>query len=112
MRRSVLTWSDGRVICPIDVAETRAERRRGLLGQTSIACPLWFPNTRSVHTVAMRLAIDVVWVSPTGEVLDIRTLMPGRVTPPKWSAAALFELAGGGATELQLAVGQNVTVQP
>ncbi len=111
VRRTFLVWSDGQVICPIDVAETRAERRRGLLGQSTIERPLWFPRTRSVHTVAMKVPIDVVWVSATGEVLDIRTMPPTRVALPKWSADSLFEMSAGGVDRLGLAVGQRVMLR-
>jgi len=71
---------DGRQVAELEVASTRRARRRGLLGLTTVAGALWLPGVRSVHTVGMRLALDVAWVTPTGVVRRVATMVPGRLS--------------------------------
>lgn len=63
-------------------ARTPAEQRRGLLGREGLADgeALYFPGVRMIHTVGMRFAIDVAFLSPDGVVKDLRfSLRPGRL---------------------------------
>ena len=55
----------------IEPAFDSASRRRGLLGRTTFAegAALIIAPCNSVHTFFMRMAIDVVFVSRSGEVL-------------------------------------------
>lgn len=56
-----------------------------LLGLSSLrevppATALLLPRTRSVHTLGMRFALDLVWLDLEGRVVRIdRTVPPGRV---------------------------------
>ena len=62
-------------------ARTPAEQRRGLLGRDGLAAgeALFFPRVRMLHTVGMRFPIDVAFLSPDGDVKDLRvSLRPGR----------------------------------
>jgi len=62
-------------------AATSAEQRRGLLGRDGLetGCVLYFPGVRMLHTLGMRFAIDVAFLSPEGLVKDLRcSLRPGR----------------------------------
>ena len=53
---SVWLVCDGRVLASAEVAATRAERRRGLLGRDGFDGALLLERTRWVHTLGMRFA--------------------------------------------------------
>src|SRR3954454_22008295 len=73
---------DGTPVAPLVVADTRATRRRGLLGSDSLAGALWLGPCSSVHCVGMRYPIDVALVDRRGRVRKVATLPPGRMTLP------------------------------
>jgi len=64
----------------IEIAETRAERRRGLLGRAIIepGTAMLFPNARSVHTLGMAFPISVVFLDRTSRVVGVERTPPGR----------------------------------
>lgn len=99
---------DGRDVGPLAVASTGRARSRGLLGRDGLAGALWLPRVRSVHTVAMRFAIDVAWVDRAGRVLRATTLPPGRVTRWLPRAAGVLEAEAGAFAAWGLKVGSTV----
>jgi uncharacterized protein len=93
----------------IKTAKTFFQRAVGLLGRSQLRMDegLYFPNTRSVHTVGMRFAIDIVYVNECDEIVEIhQSLQPFRIS---WcfQAHSLYELAQGAVSELSLQKGQK-----
>lgn len=87
---------DGRSVAPLSVARTARERRRGLLGTTSVEGALWITRCPSVHMVGMRYPIDVAVVDRAGTVLLVATLRPWTgLTRPRPRASATIEAAAG-----------------
>lgn len=86
---------EGRVIASLEIAESRAARRRGLLGRDGIDGALLIRPAKSVHTVRMRFPIDVAHLDADLRVLSVTEMVPGRVG--KWSprAAAVLEAEAG-----------------
>ena len=81
----------------VELAVTRADRRRGLLGRDALdlSAALILAPCAAVHTVFMRFPIDVVFVDRDGCVRTIvRNLQPWRVVASPRAYAAV-ELAGG-----------------
>ena len=78
----------------IEPAFDSASRRRGLLGRTAFAegATLIIAPCNSVHTFFMRMAIDVVFVSRSGQVLKTYSELPA------WRIA--FAVRGFAAIEL------------
>ena len=101
---------DGRIVAPVEVARSRAERRRGLLGRTGVRGALMLPRCRSVHTVGMRFALDVVWLDRTGAVVRVARVDPGRVTRPVRRSRAVVEATAGSAADWGLCPGSRVRV--
>ena len=99
------------IVSAVEVASTRASRRRGLLGRDALDgdAALILTPCCAVHTAFMRFAIDVVFVSRDGEVLRIvRDLPPWRAAcSPR--AHAVVELAAGTLGARDLAVGDVVS---
>jgi len=66
------------------VAGDRRSRRRGLAGLDADELPgghaLLFERCRSVHTIGMRFALDLVWLDGAGRVVRVdRAVGPRRV---------------------------------
>lgn len=85
---------------PVWTARTRHERNRGLLGTDGLSGGLWITRCNAVHCVGMRYAIDVVYLTGRGRVLSVRTMRPGRIGRPRFTAAATLELPAGRAGQL------------
>jgi uncharacterized membrane protein (UPF0127 family) len=81
----------------VELAVTRADRRRGLLGRDALdlSAGMMLAPCVAVHTAFMRFPIDVVFVDRDGVVRKIvRDLKPWRIaTSPR--AYAAVELAAG-----------------
>ena len=79
----------------IAVAETRRERRRGLLGLEALGSRqgLALRRCRSVHTIGMRFPIDVVALDRWSVVRSVRTVAPGRFVAPRPGVRHVLELA-------------------
>jgi uncharacterized membrane protein (UPF0127 family) len=89
--------TDTVVASTVEVAATRASRRRGLLGRDAfdgsaalILSPCW-----TIHTAFMRFPIDVAFVDRDGRVVRVaEDMAPWRVAAAP-SAAVTVELAAG-----------------
>ena len=80
---------DGRAVAALTVAVDPAARRRGLLGQTRVDGALLLPGVRAVHTVGMRLVIDVAYLDGRGAVVEITRMRRWRVGRQRRHAAAV-----------------------
>ncbi|MCJ7437956.1 MAG: DUF192 domain-containing protein [Acidimicrobiia bacterium] len=98
------------VLAAAEVAATRAERRRGLLGRDQVEGALVLRPCRQVHTFRMRMPIDVVWCADDGRVLRIATMAPGRVSRPVLRARFVIEAAAGATDRWRLRVGDSLEV--
>jgi uncharacterized protein len=110
VRRAKITNAKGDIVTEVDVAETRGDRRKGLLGCTVVETPMWFPKTRSVHTVGMQTTIDVAHVTKAGVVLSVRTMPVGKIGLPNFKAHAILETAAGQCAQLGIRVGETLVV--
>ncbi len=78
------------VLASAEIARTRAERRRGLLGRDQIDGVLVLP-VRSVHTMGMRFGIDVAFCDGDGLVLRLVTMAPWHPGRICWAARQVIE---------------------
>jgi uncharacterized membrane protein (UPF0127 family) len=86
---------DGDVLASLEVAATRRDRRRGLLGRDGIEGALLLRSTRSVHTLGMRFPIDVAWCDGDLVVLRVAHLDRRRLSRPVLRARAVVEAEAG-----------------
>lgn len=87
-----------------------AERLRGLLGRSRLDDDeaLWIASCSAVHTIGMRMPIDIVLLARDGSVLAVHgDVGPGRFRM-HWRARAVVELAAGCAAALGLRRGQQL----
>jgi hypothetical protein len=95
------------------VASNFVARAVGLLGQAALpeGQGLWIAPCASVHTFAMRFAIDVVMLDPTGGIVSLAAdLRPWRLGPRGAQGGVAVELASGTIKHLQLLVGDRLTL--
>ena len=102
---------DGEVLASLDIAETRGERRKGLIGRDRTDAVLYLPKTRSVHTFGMRFAIDVAFVDADLTVLKVLTLPPFRVSWIVAGSTGAFEAEAGCFGEWNLSVGDGLEIR-
>jgi hypothetical protein len=85
----------GEVLAPVEVADTKATRRQGLIGRDGIEGALLLVPAFAVHTLAMDFAIDVAYLSGDSEVMAITTMRPFRIGRPRLRAKAVLEAEAG-----------------
>ncbi len=96
------------VLASVELAPDRRSRARGLLGRDGIEGAFLLEPARSVHTIGMRFPIDVAWLGPEYDVIDIRRMVPGRVSRPRLRARAVLEAEAGCFERWGLAVGDHL----
>ena len=98
----------------IRIAETSLSRMIGLLGQRSLEPGtglLIFPS-QAIHTVAMRFAIDVIFVDRKWRVVHLRPAMvPYRLTGIHWRARCVLELPVGVIAQTSTGIGDQLAVE-
>lgn len=98
----------------LEIAATRATRRRGLMGRERLAPgdALWIVPSRGVHTCGMRFAIDVVALDARGVVVDVVTdLRPWRLRLPRPGTLGVLELPAGTVRETRTRLGHRITFE-
>jgi len=100
------------VATQVEVADTRASRRKGLLGRDSLdpSAAIVLSPCFAVHTAFMRFPIDVLFVNRNGVVVRVaRDVGAWRMTA-SWRAHAVIEAAAGTATRQDVRVGDRLYV--
>jgi len=98
----------------IGVAETSISRMVGLLGKPGLepGTGLLIIPSQAIHTVAMRFAIDVVFVDRKWRVVHVRPAMvPYRVSGIHWRARCVIELPVGIIAQSLTEVGDQLSVE-
>jgi len=89
--------TSGALATAVEVASTRQERRRGLLGREGLdpGAALILQPCAAIHTAFMRFPIDAVFLRRDGRVVRVvRNLRPWRIAVSV-TAHAVVELAAG-----------------
>jgi uncharacterized membrane protein (UPF0127 family) len=100
------------VASSVDMALTRDDRRRGLLGRDSLAADaaMFIAPCIAVHTVGMGFPIDVAFVDASGNVIRlVHSLRPWRLAA-SLGGCAVIELAAGRLREYGVNVGDRLSL--
>ena len=100
-----------RVVASLEIAASRRERRKGLIGRDGIEGALLLERTRSVHTFGMRFPIDVAHCDADMRVLRVATMRPNRVGRPVWRAASVIEAEAGSMRRWGVAPGVELEIR-
>ena len=108
-----MSWllRQGDVLATAEVAETFAQRSRGLLGKSSFDGALILPRTRSVHTMGMRFAVDVAVCNKDMVVVGVTTLRPWRMSLPRRGGRSVVEAQAGAFERWGLRVGDQLELR-
>jgi uncharacterized membrane protein (UPF0127 family) len=99
------------VLCSLEVASTRAERRRGLIGRPGLIGALLLERTRWVHTLGVRFPIDVAYLDGDGTVIKICRMSRFRIGMPVPRARRVVEAPAGTFARWELAEGDQLEVR-
>ncbi|MCX6510844.1 MAG: DUF192 domain-containing protein [Actinobacteria bacterium] len=96
---------DDRVLATLEIAATRRDRRRGLLGRDGIEGAMMLAPARSVHTFGMKFAIDVAHLDAHGVVLRMTTMKPNRLGAFVARSRSVIETEAGALARWGVAAG-------
>ena len=88
-------------------------RLKGLLGKKSLpqGFGLIIQPCNMVHSIGMKMAIDVLFVSPAEEIIYIIEAMPpNRISPYIHNAGYVIELPTGQVQKTATAVGNTISI--
>jgi uncharacterized membrane protein (UPF0127 family) len=108
-----MAWlmSDARVLASAELAETRAARRKGLLGRSELDGALVIRPCRGVHTIGMKFAIDVAFVDQDGVVVKTLQMARHRISMPVFPTRTVIEANAGAFARWGLRVGDVIEVR-
>jgi uncharacterized membrane protein (UPF0127 family) len=98
----------------VELADTRAARRRGLLGRDRLdpTAALVLTPCVAVHTAFMRFPIDIVFLDRDGRAVKlVSDLVPWRIAAAA-RAHSVVELAAGTLRRHAVTVGDRLSVRP
>jgi uncharacterized membrane protein (UPF0127 family) len=97
----------------IDLADTGAKRRTGLLKHTHLdpGTGLWIVPCESVHTFFMKFAIDLVYVDRRHVVRKVRHGVPAWRMSACLSAHSILELPPGTARQTKTEAGDQLEIE-
>ena len=98
------------VATDVELASTRATRRRGLLGRDSLApsAALMLTPCVAVHTAFMRFPIDIVFLDRDGYAVKLVSDVPPWRMAGSRRARTVIEMAAGSLRRHAIAVGDRL----
>ena len=102
---------DGRVLATLEIAQSRRDRRRGLLGRDGIDGALLLSPAKSVHTFGMRFPIDVAHLDADGVVLRVTTMRPTRIGSFVFRSRSVIETEAGAFARWGVSEGDRLEIR-
>ena len=100
---------DGAVLASLVVADSYGKRAKGLLGRASYEGAMLITGTSSIHTLGMKMTIDVAFIGVDGQVCStIEGVKPWRITRRRRGACAVLEAEAGSFQRWELAKGNQL----
>ena len=109
--RSGWLLRDGDVVCALEMADSRAERRNGLRGRQGLDGGLHLEGSRTVHTFGVGFPIDVAFLSADLGVLRVARLKPRRVTLGGTGVRSVVAAQAGSLERWGVRVGDQLEVR-
>ncbi|MEU9380956.1 DUF192 domain-containing protein [Streptomyces sp. NPDC048279] len=115
-------WQDGRgslvihgdedpVTVPLEIATSYRARAKGLLGRDSLDGAMLLSPAGSIHTLRMRMPIDVAYLDRRLTVIALRTMPPGRLGLPRPRSRHVLEAEAGAMAGWGVRVGTRVSIE-
>ncbi|PIE33429.1 MAG: hypothetical protein CSA55_01990 [Ilumatobacter coccineus] len=106
-----LVTDETRVLASAEIAESRSQRRTGLLGRDQLDGALVLRPCRWIHTIKMRFAIDVAYLDADSTVIKIDRIVPNRLPLPVRRSVAVIEAQAGAFARWGLKIGDVVEIR-
>lgn len=103
---------DGQVLAAADLADSFADRTRGLIGKSNFDGAMILPRTRSVHSFGVRFPLDVAFLDKEMKVLFMVRLSKWRITMPRMRASQVIEAKAGSFDRWGLHLGDHLEFRP
>jgi len=109
----VVVWllRNGDVLASAEIADRASKRRTGLLGRDRVEGAYVLRPCRQVHTVGMKIPVDVAFCDVRGRVLRTCSLLPWRVSRVVWRSAFVVEAECGAFERWGLSPGDRLEVR-
>ncbi|MEU3978679.1 DUF192 domain-containing protein [Streptomyces sp. NPDC026672] len=108
----VVRGGDGEDVgVPLEIAASYRARTRGLLGREWVEGAMLLSPASGVHTLRMRMPIDVAYLDRRLRVVAVRTMRPGRLGRPRLRARHVVEAEAGAMAGWGLVTGARVEVR-
>jgi uncharacterized protein len=101
---------DGVLVSDLQIADTAASRRKGLLGRKSFDGALMIRPCSSIHTLFMKFAIDVAYCDAAMRVIDVHSVKPFRLARPRRKSKCVVEATAGSFERWNLHVGSELQI--
>jgi uncharacterized membrane protein (UPF0127 family) len=102
---------NGDVLASAEIADRASARRKGLLGRDHVEGAFVLRPCRQVHSIGMRVPLDVAFCDSRGQVLKTCSLAPWRLSRPVWRAAFVVEAQAGAFERWHLQPGDRIEVR-
>ena len=102
---------EDQVLAALEVAASRRDRMRGLLGRDRLDGALLLVPGKSVHSFGMRFPIDVAFCDRDMVVLRTVCLPPNRLTRLSLRGHSIIEAEAGAFERWQLRTGDQLEVR-
>lgn len=103
--------AQGRVLASATVADSRSERRRGLIGEHDPQFAMVLPHCNWVHTIGVRCALDVAYLDDESHVVKVQRLGRMRLAMPVRGARTVVEAKAGSFERWGLHVGDVIEIR-
>jgi hypothetical protein len=72
----------GDVLASADIADTPQSRRKGLIGRTSIENAMVITQCKWIHTIGVKVPLDIAYLDALGTVIKPERVKPLRISTP------------------------------
>lgn len=102
---------NGVVLATCEVAESRRDRSRGLLGRDGLEGALLLRPAKWIHTIRMRFPLDVAYLDRDLIVIKVQSLPRHRLTLPVLRSHAVLETEQGVMRSWGLTIGDQLELR-
>lgn len=103
--------SEGRVLASAEIAASRRQRRRGLIGRRNLSGAMVLAPCSWVHTIGMSFPLDVAYLDRDGVVIKTVQMERSRVGAPVLRARSVVEAERGAFARWGLRVGDRLEIR-
>lgn len=109
--RTVWLLRGGDVLASAEVAETWADRARGLIGHSRYDGALLLTRTRSVHSAGVRFPLDIAYLDHELTIVAMAKIRPWSVALPRRGCRHVLEAQAGAFERWRLLPGDQIEIR-